>query len=117
MVAEGSRVARELINQIGILALQGVAARAVGVRQLFGDSSKAIRQLTLTTEGSPRDQRADGGSRTPPIPTPPERCTSLPIWAHEPTVAQVSTIVPAPTQAPMFTYPGITTTPGSQWAP
>ena len=26
-----------------------------------------------------------------------------PIWAQEPTVAQVSTMVPAPTQAPMFT--------------
>ena len=28
------------------------------------------------------------------MPTPPERCTSRPICAHEPTVAQVSTIVP-----------------------
>ena len=46
---------------------------------------------------------ACGGSSTPPIPTPPERCTSAPIWAHEPTVAQVSTIVRGPTQAPMFT--------------
>ena len=29
-----------------------------------------------------------GGSRTPPIPTPPLRCTSLPIWAQLPTEAQ-----------------------------
>ena len=38
-----------------------------------------------------------GGSSTPPIPTPPDRCTFLPIWAPEPTVAQVSTIVPVST--------------------
>ena len=38
---------------------------------------------------------ACSGSSTPPMPTPPERCTFLPIWAQEPTVAQVSTMVPA----------------------
>ena len=37
------------------------------------------------------------------MPTPPARWQSLPICAHDPTVAQVSTIVPAPTRAPMFT--------------
>ena len=37
------------------------------------------------------------GSSTPPMPTPPERCTFLPIWAQEPTVTQVSTIVPVST--------------------
>src|SRR5690606_27405885 len=37
------------------------------------------------------------GSNTPPIPTPPLRCTFLPIWAQDPTVAQVSTIVPSST--------------------
>ncbi len=47
--------------------------------------------------------RALTGSSTPPIPTPPARCTSAPICAHEPTVAQVSTIVFGPTQAPMLT--------------
>jgi len=47
--------------------------------------------------------RALTGSRTPPIPTPPARWTSAPIWAHEPTVAHVSTIVFGPTQAPMLT--------------
>ena len=46
---------------------------------------------------------APGGSSTPPMPTPPERWTRSPICAHEPTVAQVSTIVSAPTWAPMFT--------------
>ncbi len=40
---------------------------------------------------------AFGGSSTPPIPTPPERWTFFPIWAPEPTVAQVSTIVPVST--------------------
>ena len=40
---------------------------------------------------------AFGGSSTPPMPTPPERCTFLPTWAPEPTVAQVSTIVPVST--------------------
>src|SRR5206468_10009885 len=55
--------------------------------------------------------RAPTGSRTPPMPTPPARCTSEPICAHEPTVAHVSTIVRGPTQAPMFTNPGMTTTP------
>ena len=37
------------------------------------------------------------GSSTPPMPTPPERCTLRPIWAQEPTVAQVSTMVPSST--------------------
>jgi len=40
---------------------------------------------------------ACNGSSTPPIPTPPDRWTFLPIWAQEPTVAQVSTIVPSST--------------------
>ena len=37
------------------------------------------------------------GSSTPPRPTPPDRCTLAPTCAHEPTVAQVSTMVPSPT--------------------
>ena len=40
---------------------------------------------------------ACSGSSTPPMPTPPDRWTFLPIWAQEPTVAQVSTIVPSST--------------------
>ena len=43
------------------------------------------------------------GSNTPPTPTPPLRCTCLPIWAQLPTVAHVSTIVPSSTYAPIFT--------------
>ena len=43
------------------------------------------------------------GSSTPPMPAPPEICTLAPIWAQLPTVAQVSTMVPLPTRAPMFT--------------
>ena len=46
---------------------------------------------------------APGGSSTPPMPTPPARCTSAPICAPEPTVAHVSTIVRGPTHAPMLT--------------
>src|SRR3546814_8482315 len=34
------------------------------------------------------------GSSTPPIPTPPDKWTFLPICAHDPTIAQLSTIVP-----------------------
>src|SRR5919202_4649297 len=57
-----------------------------------------IRQSSSTTTGA-----AWGGSSTPPMPTPPERWTLAPIWAQDPTVAQVSTMVLAPTRAPMFT--------------
>ena len=51
-----------------------------------------IRQSSSTITGS-----AWGGSRTPPIPTPPDRWTLAPIWAQDPTVAQVSTMELAPT--------------------
>ncbi len=40
---------------------------------------------------------ACSGSSTPPMPAPPDRCTFLPIWAQEPTVAQASTIDPSST--------------------
>ena len=40
---------------------------------------------------------ACSGSSTPPMPAPPDRWQPLPICAQEPTVAQVSTIVPSPT--------------------
>ena len=39
----------------------------------------------------------------------PERWTSAPICAHDPTVAHVSTIVRGPTHAPMLTYAGMRT--------
>ena len=51
-----------------------------------------MKQSSSTTTGT-----ACGGSSTPPIPTPPERWTRLPICAHDATVAQVSTIVPSST--------------------
>ncbi len=60
---------------------------------------------------------ACSGSSTPPMPTPPDKCTFLPICAHEPTVAHVSTIVPAPTFAPMLTKLGISTTSFAMHAP
>ena len=69
-----------------------------------------MRTPSVTMQREPRNApsstitgRAFGGSSTPPMPTPPARCTSAPICAHEPTVAHVSTIVRGPTQAPMFT--------------
>ena len=62
-----------------------------------------MHRLPIITSSSMITGAAWAGSSTPPIPTPPERWTCSPIWAHEPTVAQVSTMVPAPTRAPMFT--------------
>src|SRR3990172_9529179 len=69
-----------------------------------------MQRLPMNAPSSTITGRADGGSSTPPIPTPPERCTSRPICAQEPTVAQVSTRVPDPTRAPILTYPGMTET-------
>ncbi len=48
-----------------------------------------MKQLSSMMTGS-----ACSGSSTPPMPTPPEMWQFLPICAQEPTVAQVSTIVP-----------------------
>src|SRR6202012_4818108 len=56
---------------------------------------------------------ACSGSSTPPIPTPPDRWQLAPIWAQLPTVAQVSTMVFLPTQAPTLTKLGINTAPGA----
>ncbi len=59
---------------------------------------------STTIEREPRKQWSSTmtgvactGSSTPPMPTPPERWTWQPIWAQEPTVAHVSTMVPVPT--------------------
>ena len=41
----------------------------------------------------------------------------MPIWAQDPTVAQVSTMVPSSTKAPMFTKEGISTTLRAMKAP
>ena len=70
------------------------------------ESTEPSRTMTpsTTSERAPMKQLSSmitgpacSGSSTPPMPTPPERCTFLPICAHEPTVAQVSTMVPSPT--------------------
>ncbi len=69
------------------------------------DASPRRRSTPSTTsERAPMKQLSSmivglacSGSSTPPMPTPPERCTFLPICAQEPTVAQVSTIVPSST--------------------
>src|SRR3712207_8645278 len=58
------------------------------------------------------------GSSTPPICAAALRCTRSPTWAHEPTSACESTIVPSPTCAPTFTYiGGMHTTPAARYAP
>ena len=65
--------------------------------------SVRIAREPMNAPSSTMTGRAPGGSSTPPIPTPPARCTSAPICAPDPTVAQVSTIVRGPTHAPMLT--------------
>src|SRR3546814_11997137 len=64
-----------------------------------------IKQSSSIMTGS-----ACKGSSTPPMPTPPDKCTFLPIWAQLPTVTQVSTMVPSSTKAPMLTKLGISPT-------
>src|SRR3546814_1565208 len=64
-----------------------------------------IKQSSSIMTGS-----ACKGSSTPPMPTPPDKCTFLPIWAQLPTVTQVSTMVPSSTKATMLTKLGISTT-------
>ena len=70
------------------------------------DSTAPVPTITpsTTSERAPMKQLSSmitglacSGSSTPPMPTPPERWQFLPIWAHEPTVAQVSTMVPVST--------------------
>ena len=56
--------------------------------------STRMQRLPMNAPSSMMFGRAPGGSSTPPIPTPPARCTFWPTCAHEPTVAQVSTIDP-----------------------
>ena len=65
--------------------------------------STTMQREPMKAPSSMMTGAACSGSRTPPMPTPPDRCTPRPIWAQEPTVAQVSTMLPAPTQAPMLT--------------
>ena len=67
-------------------------------RTLDHDAPRADERAVLD-----HDRRGLERFEHSPIPTPPARCTPAPIWAHEPTVAHVSTIVSGPTHAPMFT--------------
>jgi hypothetical protein len=76
-----------------------------------------MERLPIIASSSTITGAACGGSRTPPMPTPPERCTRSPICPHEPTVAHVSTMVSAPTRAPMLTYDGMRMTPGPRYEP
>ncbi len=62
-----------------------------------------MHRLEMLASSPTMTGAALGGSSTPPMPTPPARWTRAPICAHEPTVAQVSTMVSAPTRAPMLT--------------
>ena len=67
------------------------------------DSTEPSRTITpsATSERAPMKQLSSmitgdacSGSSTPPMPAPPEIWQFLPICAQEPTVAQVSIIVP-----------------------
>ena len=78
----------------------------VAVRMVPAPSLAPVRTLapSTTMEREPMNASSStttgtalGGSSTPPMPAPPERCTFLPIWAQDPTVAQVSTMVPVST--------------------
>ena len=65
-----------------------------------------------TTSSSMMTGSSPTGSSTPPICAAAERCTRLPICAHEPTSACESIIVSSSTYAPTLTYAGgIITTP------
>ena len=70
------------------------------------DSTEPSRTITpsATSERAPTKQLSSmmtgpacSGSSTPPMPAPPEMWQFLPICAQEPTVAQVSTMVPEST--------------------
>src|SRR5689334_24057202 len=89
-------------SMIGIDAPSTTCGAITACSPTTTPSTITAREPT-NTPSSTITGRAFTGSSTPPIPTPPARCTSAPIWAHEPTVAQVSTIVRGPTHAPMLT--------------
>src|SRR6185503_4135512 len=85
------------------------------------DSTEPVPTITpsTTSERAPMKQLSSmmtglacKGSSTPPMPTPPDRWQFFPICAHEPTVAQVSTMVLVSTYAPRLTNDGISTTDG-----
>ena len=70
------------------------------------DSTAPSRTIapSATSERAPMKQLSSmitgpacSGSSTPPMPAPPDMWQFLPICAHEPTVAQVSIMVPLST--------------------
>ena len=46
-----------------------------------------MQRLPMKASSQTITGAASAGSSTPPIPTPPARCTLRPIWAQDPTVA------------------------------
>src|SRR5688500_19895870 len=80
-------------SRITVLAVITTFAPITASRPIRTPSTRIAREPT-NTPSSITTGVAPGGSRTPPTPTPPARCTSRPICAHDPTVAQVSTIEP-----------------------
>src|SRR5436190_5301754 len=121
-IARGGTNPRCSTGSLPVTSMTGTEA----VRETFGPRtapapmrtpSVRIAREPMNAPSSTITGFAPGGSSTPPMPTPPARCTSAPICAPDPTVAQVSTIVFGPTQAPMFTYDGISTTPGDRYEP
>src|ERR687886_140580 len=101
---------------IGVLLVSATCAPGTAPSSTI-TPSVTMQRDPMNAPSSTITGRAPGGSSTPPMPTPPARWTSAPIWAPDPTVAHVSTIVFDPTQAPMLTYDGIRTTPRDRNAP
>ena len=79
-----------------VLWVRIVPAPSLAPGRTLAPSTTMLRE-PMNASSSITTGTALGGSSTPPMPTPPDRWTFLPICAHDPTVAQVSTIVPAST--------------------
>ena len=99
---------RWVMGSSAVTSMMGVLLVSVTFAPSTAPSSISTPSVTMQREpmnapSSTMTGRAPGGSSTPPMPTPPARWTSRPICAPLPTVAQVSTIVPEPTRAPMLT--------------
>jgi hypothetical protein len=84
------------LSMTGVDEVSTTPAPSLAPRQTRAPSTMIDREPTKASS-SMMTGEAWGGSSTPPTPTPPERCTFLPTWAQEPTVAQVSTMDPSPT--------------------
>ena len=81
---------------IGVDEVTTVLAPSTAPSSMIAPST-SMQRLPMKAPSSMMTGRAEGGSSTPPIPTPPAMCTWRPTWAQDPTVAQVSTMVPVPT--------------------